>query len=140
MHCPHLHHTIATHHNTVALQALVPAVVNAINMRQLIPLGDYGGDRVYLFEPMRNGMGSIRYTQFDKTTNIGLASWLVRYGAATTIYQVLFELMPRTSIELMHVILPLMPDVMPCGPQAFIPQQHAGPARGTHLRNTVIPQ
>lgn len=136
----HHHHHISTPENTVALQALVAPVVNAINLNQIIPLGDYGGDSVYVFDTMKNGLGSIIYTQFDKHTNIGLASWMVRYGAATTIYQVLFGQMPKSSIDLKHLILPRMPHADHCSPPPFIPPVDAGPDRGRRLRNTTIPQ
>lgn len=100
---------VCTAQNTIALEANVPAVVNAINSNSVVPYGDYGGSTVYYFQTMNNGLGNIIYTVFDKNTTLGLASFMVRYGAATTIRQVLFNEFPRSQIDLQHVILPKLP-------------------------------
>lgn len=100
---------ISTSNNTIALTANVSHVVNAINAATVIPYGDYGGSSVFYFSTMNNGLGNIVYTVFDKTTTLGLASYMVRYGAATTIYQVLFEPFPRSEIKLQFLILPNIP-------------------------------
>jgi len=93
----------------VALDANVQAVVNAINTNSVIPYGDYGGPNVYYFQTLNNGLGNLAYTIFDKTTNLGLASFTVRYGAAATIKQILFEPFPRSQIDLQFLILPNIP-------------------------------
>lgn len=93
----------------VALDANVQMVVNAINTNRVIPYGDYGGSSVYYFQTFENGLGNIVYTIFDKGTTLGLASFAVRFGAATTIRQVLFEPFPRSQIDLQYLILPNIP-------------------------------
>lgn len=100
---------VSTTGNTVALQANVSRVVNAIKTNSVIPYGDYGGSTVYYFSTMDNGLGNIIYTVFDKTTTLGLASYMVRYGAATTIYQILFQPFPRAQVDLRYLILPQIP-------------------------------
>lgn len=85
------------------------AVVNAINTKSVIPYGDYGGAAVYYFQTADNGLGNLIYTIFDKATNLGLASFTVRYGAAATIKQVLFDPFPRSQIDLQFLILPNIP-------------------------------
>lgn len=100
---------VSTSENTIALQANVAAVVNAIKTNSVIPYGDYGGSSVYYFSTMDNGLGNIVYTVFDKATNLGLASYMVRYGAASTIQQILFMPFPRSQIDLQFLILPQIP-------------------------------
>jgi hypothetical protein len=100
---------VKTPEGTVALDAYVQYVVNAINSRQVIPLGDYGGPNIYLFQTFDNGLGNLVYTIFDKATTLGLASFMVRYGAEITIRQALFAPMSRSQIPLQFVILPCMP-------------------------------
>jgi len=100
---------VCTPHHTIALDANVQQVVNAINMCQVIPYGDYGGSVVYYFTTMCNGLGNLVYTIFDRTTTLGLSSFMVRYGAAATIRQILFEPFPRTQIDLQFMILPHVP-------------------------------
>jgi hypothetical protein len=97
---------VSTTDNTVAISANVAQVINAIKTNSVIPYGDYGGSSVYYFSTMNNGLGNIIYTVFDKTTTLGLASYMVRYGAATSIYQILFEPFPRSQIDLQFLILP----------------------------------
>ena len=135
---PH-HHHVATPHGTVALTALVPAVVNAILAGAVIPYGDYGGDVVYYFTPSTNGLGSLIYTAFDRHTHVGLASHQVRWGAATTVHQLIFGQWPRNLVDLRYVILPQLP-VWECDHTRFIPPQHLGDGRDRLLRNTTIPQ
>ena len=106
---PYTNLAVCTSENTVALQANVPAVVNAIKTNSVIPYGDYGGSTVYYFSTMDNGLGNIVYTVFDKGTNLGLASYMVRYGAATIIQQILFQPYPRSQIDLQFLILPKIP-------------------------------
>lgn len=100
---------VATPQNTIALDANVGAVVNAINARLVQPYGDYGGPTVYYFNTVNNGLGNIIYTMFDRETNLGLASFTVRYGAASTIRQIILEPFPRSQIDLQHLILPQIP-------------------------------
>jgi len=100
---------IYTPQNTVALDANVQAVVNAINTKSIIPYGDYGGPSVYYFQTMNNGLGNLAYTIFDKETTLGLASFMVRYGAAAIIQQVLFQPYPRSQIDLQFLVLPNIP-------------------------------
>jgi len=100
---------VCTSQNTVALDANVQAVVNAINTNSVIPYGDYGGPTVYYFSTMNNGLGNLVYTVFDKNTTLGLASFMVRYGAAATIRQVIFQPFPRSQIDLQFLILPSIP-------------------------------
>lgn len=95
--------------NTVRLESKVQEVVNGINSGQLIPYGDYGGDVVYVFQTMSNGLGSIKYTVFDRATHLGLSSFLVRFGAATVIKQIIFDQMPKNQIDLQFLILPKLP-------------------------------
>jgi len=109
MQYPYPNYNVCTSQNTVALDANVQAVVNAINTNSVIPYGDYGGPNVYYFQTLNNGLGNLAYTIFDKTTNLGLASFTVRYGAAATIKQILFEPFPRSQIDLQFLILPNIP-------------------------------
>lgn len=101
--------TVATADNTVALDANVQAVVNAINANLIIPYGDYGGESLYYFTTLNNGLGNLIYTIFDKGTTLGLASFMVRYGSASSIRQVLFQPYPRSQIDLQYLILPNIP-------------------------------
>jgi hypothetical protein len=94
---------------TIALDANVQAVINAIKMCTVIPYGDYGGSTVYYFCTKENELGNIVYTVFDKSTTLGLASFMVRFGSAATIRQVLFEPFPRSQIPLQFLILPCIP-------------------------------
>jgi hypothetical protein len=109
MQYPYPNHLVCTSCNTIALDANVQAVVNAINTKCVIPYGDYGGPTVYYFTTMCNGLGNLTYTIFDKATTLGLASFMVRYGAAATIRQILFEPFPRSQIDLQFLILPCIP-------------------------------
>jgi hypothetical protein len=109
MQYPYPNLNVCTAQNTVALDANVQAVVNAINTNSIIPYGDYGGPNVYYFQTLNNGLGNFIYTIFDKNTNLGLASFMVRYGAAATIRQVLFQPFPRSQIDLQFLILPNIP-------------------------------
>lgn len=97
---------VATSSNTIALDAKVSAVVNAINAGNVIPYGDFGGPNVYYFQTFDNGLGNIVYTVFDKETTLGLTSYMVRFGAASTIRQILFQPYPRSEIDLQFLILP----------------------------------
>lgn len=106
---PYPNYLVCTPENTVALDANVQAVVNAINTNSVTPYGDYGGSSVYYFQTLNNGLGNLAYTVFDKNTNLGLASFMVRYGAAATIRQVLFQPFPRSQIDLQFLILPTIP-------------------------------
>lgn len=109
MQYPYPSSAVCTSTNTVALDARVQAVVNAIKTNSVIPYGDYGGPNVYYFSTMDNGLGNLVYTIFDKETTLGLASFMVRYGAAATIRQVLFQPFPRSQIDLQFLILPNIP-------------------------------
>ena len=109
MQYPYPNLSVCTSQNTVALDASVQAVINAINTDSVIPYGDYGGPSVYYFSTMDNGLGNLVYTIFDKTTTLGLASFMVRYGAASTIRQVIFQQYPRSQIDLQFLILPSIP-------------------------------
>ena len=91
---------------TVPLSAYVSHVAHAINTGAMIPLGDYGGDTLYYFTTLGNGLGSIKYTVFDRNTHVGLASFLARFGAATTVRDLLFYQAGKTTIPLEYVILP----------------------------------
>lgn len=103
---------VATSQNTISLDANVQAAVNAINSNLVIPYGDYGGPTVYYFQT-QSSLGNLLYTMFDKTTNLGLASFSVRYGAATTIRQAILMPFPRSQIELQFLILPYIPASSP---------------------------
>lgn len=109
MQYPYPNYLVTTSDNTIALGANVQAVVNAINTKSVIPYGDYGGPNVYYFQTMNNGLGNLAYTIFDKETTLGLASFMVRYGAAATIQQILFQPFPRSQIDLQFIILPHIP-------------------------------
>lgn len=109
MQYPYPSSAVCTSQNTVALDANVQAVVNAIKTNSVIPYGDYGGPNVYYFSTMDNGLGNLVYTIFDRETTLGLASFMVRYGAAATIRQVLFQPFPRSQIDLQYLILPAIP-------------------------------
>jgi hypothetical protein len=100
---------VCTPENTVALDANVQAVINAINTKSIVPYGDYGGSSVYYFQTFDNGLGNLVYTVFDKSTTLGLASFMVRFGAAATIRQVVFQPYPRSQIDLQFLILPVIP-------------------------------
>lgn len=109
MQYPYPNYNVSTAENTIALDANVQSVVNAINTNSIIPYGDYGGPNVYYFQTMNNGLGNLVYTIFDKNTNLGLASFMVRYGSAATIRQILFQPFPRSQIDLQFLILPNIP-------------------------------
>ena len=111
MQYPYQNLLVCTSQNTVALDANVQMVVNAINQNSVIPYGDYGGPNVYYFQTQNNGLGNLIYTMFDKETTLGLASFTVRYGAASTIRDVILMPFPRSQIELQYLILPLIPIV-----------------------------
>lgn len=116
MQYPYPSSAVCTSTNTIALDAKVQAVVNAIKTNSVIPYGDYGGPNVYYFSIMDNGLGNLVYTIFDKETTLGLASFMVRYGAAATIRQVLFMPFPRSQIDLQYLILPNIPiNIPPAG-------------------------
>lgn len=100
---------ISTNESYIALGANVSMVVNAINSGAIIPYGDFGGANVYWFQTMKNGMGNLIFTIFDRNTTLGLASYMVRYGAAATIQQVVFQPYPSSQIELQYIILPYFP-------------------------------
>lgn len=106
---PYPNLAVCTAVGSVALEANVQAVVNAIKTRSVIPYGDYGGPNVYYFGTMDNGLGNLVYTIFDKNTTLGLSSFMVRYGAATTIKQAIFQPFPRSQIDLQYLILPNIP-------------------------------
>jgi hypothetical protein len=103
------YYEVSTSQNTVALDANVQLIVNAINTNSIIPYGDYGGASVYYFTTMNNGLGNLVYTIFDKNTQLGLASFTVRYGAAATIRQMLFTPFPKSQLDLQFLILPPIP-------------------------------
>lgn len=109
MQYPYPNPHICTAQNTVALEAQVAQVVLAIRTNSIIPYGDYGGNTVYYFSTFDNGLGNLVYTIFDRETTLGLASFSVRYGAATTINQALFQPFPRSQIDLQYLILPNIP-------------------------------
>ncbi len=100
---------VCTPEGFVALGANVQTVINAINTKTVIPYGDYGGPNLYWFQTFDNGLGNLVYTIFDRDTTLGLASFMVRYGAASTIQQVVFQQYPRTQIDLQFLILPHIP-------------------------------
>lgn len=100
---------VCTPEGFVALGANVQAVINAINTKTIIPYGDFGGPNLYWFQTFDNGLGNLVYTVFDRDTTLGLASFMVRYGAAATIQQVVFQQYPRTQIDLQFLILPHIP-------------------------------
>ena len=106
---PYANYLVKTPQGTIALDSNVQAVINAINTKQVIPYGDYGGPVVYYFQTNQNGLGNLIYTIFDKTTTLGLASFAVRFGAAATIRQVIFEQYPRAQIDLQFLVLPHIP-------------------------------
>lgn len=106
MQYPYPNYHVCTPTGTVALDSRVQAVVNAIRSHSVIPYGDYGGPTVYYFSTLDNGLGNLVYTVFDRETTLGLASFMVRYGAAATINQVLFQPFPRCQIELQYLLLP----------------------------------
>ena|SRR5271166_4273981 len=98
-----------TPEGTVALDAYVQYVIMAINCNRIIPIGDFGGPNIYYFQTMDNGLGNLVYTIFDRATTLGLASFMVRYGAQITIRQALFGPMPRSQLPLQFLILPHIP-------------------------------
>jgi hypothetical protein len=100
---------ISNERNHIVLDAKVSLIVNAINADSIVPFGDFGGPNVYYFQTMNNGLGNIIYTEFDRVTTLGLASYMVRFGAATTIRQIILEPFPRSQIDLQHVVLPAIP-------------------------------
>jgi hypothetical protein len=97
---------VATPEGTVSLYANVQSLVNAINAKTVIPYGDFGGSSVYYFQTFDNGLGNIIYTVFDRATTLGLASFMVRFGVATVVQQVIFQPFPKSQIELQYLILP----------------------------------
>jgi len=93
----------------ISLDANVQYTVNAINAGMVVPYGDFGGPNVYWFQTFENAIGNIVYTVFDRESTLGLASFMVRFGAASTIRQVLFQPMPRSEIALQFLVLPRVP-------------------------------
>ena len=106
---PYPNYGVKTTEGFVSLGANVAAVINAINTNSVIPYGDFGGPNVYWFQTFDNGLGNLVYTIFDRDTTLGLASFTVRFGAAATIQQVVFQQYPRSQIELQFLILPCVP-------------------------------
>lgn len=112
---------IATVQGTVSLDANVQQVINAMRSGQIVPYGEFGGPTVFYFETVHNGLGNFIYTMFDRDTTMGLASFTVRYGAASTIRQVLFQQYPRSQLALRHLILPQIPQLASPAPGTVIP-------------------
>jgi hypothetical protein len=106
---PYANYQVRTNHGTIAIDANVQAVINAIDMCKVIPYGDFGGAVVYYFQTNQKCLGNLVYTIFDRNTTLGLASFAVRYGSAASIRQVIFEEFPRTQIDLQFLILPCIP-------------------------------
>ena len=106
MQYPYPKHHVANEYGNVSLVAYVQYVVNAINNKSVVPYGDFGGPVVYWFQTVNNGLGNIVYTTFDRATNVALASYTVRYGAASTIGQVIYEPYPKSQIATQFTILP----------------------------------
>ena len=106
---PYPNYGVNTPEGYIALGANVQAVVNAINNKTVTPYGEFGGPNVYWFQTFDNGLGNLVYTVFDKETTLALASFSVRYGAAATIQQVVFQQYPRSQIDLQFLILPYIP-------------------------------
>ncbi len=100
---------VSTPLNTIALDANVQLVINAINTNSVIPYGDYGGSSVYYFQTFDNGLGNLVYTVFDRVSSIGLASFMVRFSSASTIREAIFGQFPRSQIDLQFLILPALP-------------------------------
>lgn len=94
---------------TVQLSSNVQYVINLINSGALIPYGDFGGPVVYWFQTFENSLGNIVYTVFDRYTTVGLASFAVRFGAASTIHSVISQTACKSQIELQLPILPNVP-------------------------------
>jgi len=94
---------------SVALDSNVQATINSINAGYIIPYGDFGGANVYWFQTFENSIGNLVYTIFDRETNLGLASFMVRFSAASTMRQVLFQNYPKSAIALQYLILPRVP-------------------------------
>ncbi len=92
--------------NTIALDANVYAVINAIDTSQVIPFGDYGSPFLYYFNTDLKHVGNLVYTIFDRQTTLGLESYAVRFGAATTIREAIFGQWPKSQIDLRYLILP----------------------------------
>lgn len=106
---PYANYHVRTTEGTIAIDANVQAVINAIDMCRVIPYGDFGGAVVYYFQTSQKCLGNLLYTIFDRKTTLGLATFAVRYGSAATIRQVIFEEFPRTQIDLQFLILPCIP-------------------------------
>ena len=122
MQFPYQSQLVNTSQNTISATALVSSVVNAIRAGIVIPYGDFGGPNVFYFSAPNNGLGNIIYTVFDRETTLGLASYTVRYGAATTIKNIVFDQYPRGPIDLQMLILPKMPVPSPLPPGTIVPQ------------------
>ena len=107
---------VATAQGTVAFEARVSEVVRAITAGLVQPYGDYGQPVVYYFGVQAQALGNIIYTVFDRGTQLGLASFSVRYGAATWIGQILTQPFPRSEIPLQYQLLPAVPmNIPPAG-------------------------
>lgn len=102
---------------TIQLEANVQYTINLINAGMIIPYGDFGGPTVYWFQTFENAIGNIVYTVFDRESNLGLASFMVRYGAAATIGQVLHQSAGKSSLPLQLLILPRVPFPTPMNGQ-----------------------
>lgn len=94
---------------TLSLDSNVQYTINLINAGMLVPYGDFGGPNVYWFQTFENNIGNIVYTVFDRMSRLGIASFMVRFGAVTTLRQVLFSEFPRSTIQLQLLILPTVP-------------------------------
>ena len=102
-------YNVTTPTGTVAADANVMAVMNAINTGTIIPLGDFGGPNLYYFQTFEQVLGNLVYTIFDRNTTLGLASFSVRSSSYALIRQVLFEPWPKSQIPLQFLVLPPLP-------------------------------
>lgn len=104
---------------TVQLNGNVQYTVNLINAGMVVPYGDFGGPTVYWFQTFENAIGNLVYTVFDRDTTLGLASFMVRYGAASTIGQVLTQSSGKSEIALQLMVLPQIPFPSPINGQVL---------------------
>jgi len=110
---PSTYGSLSLNAGTIQLEANVQYTINLINGGLVIPYGDFGGPTVYWFQTFENAIGNIVYTIFDRESTLGLASYMVRYGAAATIGMILAQSSGKSEIPLQLMVLPAFPFSQP---------------------------
>lgn len=83
--------------------------VNGIATKKYHPVIDTGRMLAYL-DVSRMGSGTLQYTLFNRETRQPIESWEVRYGNYHTMWQALYEPLPKYKFEtILHPVLPVEP-------------------------------